>query len=142
MALKLRRNKLLVEVPSVAMGDIAFILIVFFLVCASVQPDSGRHQTIPKSEEKKEKSEQSQNVKVNLTRTGVTINGSPVLGEEFVSRLRDLLVTTRREEDRIVIVKSRKDTPYDHWIHVTGQIETAGGIVTLQLEEERTISVD
>jgi len=45
----LRKNNLLVEPPSSATGDIAFNLIVFFLVCASVQPDSGRHQTLPRA---------------------------------------------------------------------------------------------
>ena len=49
-----RKKKLLVEPPASAMGDISFNLIVFFLVCASVQPDSGRKQTIPKSEKQKE----------------------------------------------------------------------------------------
>ena len=42
---------LLVEAPQSAATDIAFILIIFFLVCASVQPDTGRDQLIPRSEE-------------------------------------------------------------------------------------------
>ena len=48
--MKLRRNKLLAEPPAGASSDIAFILIVFFLVCASVQPEQGRPQEIPKTE--------------------------------------------------------------------------------------------
>ena len=71
-----RRNNLLVEPPSAATGDIAFNLIVFFLVCASVQPDSGRKQSIPKSESKTEKQQQSENIEVSITRTAAAINGS------------------------------------------------------------------
>ena len=48
--MKLKRTKLLVEPPASATSDIAFILIVFFLVCASVEPDKGRAQTLPSSE--------------------------------------------------------------------------------------------
>ena len=44
-------------------------------------------------------------------------------------------------KDKVVIVKSRKDTPYLQWIAVTSRIEDAGGIVTLQLEEEQTVAV-
>ena len=67
--MKLRRNtNLLIEPPAVATGDIAFNLIVFFLVCASTQPDSGRKQSIPKSESKTEKEQQSENIEVALTR--------------------------------------------------------------------------
>ena len=47
-----RKSKVISEPPSAATGDIAFNLIVFFLVCASVQPDSGRKQDIPRSESK------------------------------------------------------------------------------------------
>jgi len=137
--MRLRRNKLLVEPPAMATGDIAFILIVFFLVCASVQPDSGREQAIPKSESKQEKQEQSKNVEVAITRQRVTVNGNPVEPDAFVGRLRGMLEAKDRPEDRIVVVKSRKDVPYEWWIEVTGWIEQAGGIITLQLEEERTV---
>jgi hypothetical protein len=41
----------------------------------------------------------------------------------------------------MVVVKSNKDVPYQHWIHVTGMIEKAGGIVALQIEEDREVIV-
>ncbi|MGE0607873.1 MAG: ExbD/TolR family protein [Pirellulales bacterium] len=136
-----RASKLIVEPPSVATGDIAFNLVVFFLVCASTQPDSGRKQDIPKSESKVEKSQQSENIEVALTRDRVRLNGDPVAQKDFVRRLKEKLRPKTRQEDRIVVVKSGKDTPYDFWIQVTGMIEEAGGIITLQLEEERSVTV-
>lgn len=137
-----RSSNLLIEPPSVATGDIAFNLIVFFLVCASVAPDSGRKQQLPRSEETQQQKEQkSQNVEVALTRTTVAINGDPVRTKDFLPRLRTLLANKRRPEDRVVVVKSRKETPYDFWITITGWIEDAGGTVTIQREEERTITV-
>ena len=53
-----RRTRVLVEPPSHATGDIAFNLIVFFLVCASIQPDSGRPQTLPSAETVEENQQQ------------------------------------------------------------------------------------
>ena len=135
--MKLRRNKLLVEPPAGASSDIAFILIVFFLVCASVQPEQGRPQEIPKSEEKTDKQEQSQNPEVELTRTAVILNGDPVADKTFGPRLAGILDRKERAEDKVVVLKSRKDVPYERWINVTGLIEQAGGVVTLQLEEEQ-----
>lgn len=140
--MKRRRNtNLLIEPPSVATGDIAFNLIIFFLVCASNAPDSGRKQSIPKSESKTEKEQQSENVEVALSRNYnvVQVNGSPVGMPELRSRLGNLLSNKKRAEDRIVIVKSSKDTPYHHWIRVTEQIEAAGGVIALQVEDERTV---
>ncbi len=138
--MKIRRErKLLVEPPATATGDIAFNLIVFFLVCASVQPESGRKQDIPKSEPEKDKTQQSKNIEVQLTRTTAAINGTPVRLENFKARLGSLLKGKTRPQDKIVVVKSKPDTSYLHWIKVTGWIEEVGGVITLQLEEERTV---
>ena len=133
-----RTTSLLVEPPSVATGDIAFNLIVFFLVCASVEPDSGRKQNIPRAEQQKDEKQQSDNLQITLTRTSIIVNNKAVLDAEFPLRMRTLLASKKRDEDRVVLVKSSKDTPYDKWIKVTGQIEDAGGTVTLQMEEELT----
>ena len=140
--MKLKRRKLLVEPPQSAMSDIAFILIVFFLVCASVQPDSGRSQQIPRSEEKDQKTEQSKNIEVKITRDRVFLNGNIVTTEAFFPQIKRKLSEKTTEADRVVVVKSREDTTYAYWIEITALIEKAGGIVTLQLEEEREVNID
>lgn len=143
MLRKLKRtNKFLVEPPAVATGDIAFNLIVFFLVCASIQPDSGHKQTIPRSETQNEKKEnEPQNIEVQLTRTSVLINGATVAIPDLAGQLRSLFSGKTLPEDRIVVVKSQKDTSYRHWIDVTTRIEDAGGVITLQIEEERQVQL-
>src|SRR5690349_17315243 len=98
-----RSTKLLVEPPAVATGDIAFNLIVFFLVCASTAPDRGRKQDIPRSESKQEKQQQSQNLDVALTRTGVTLNGAPVKLGAFPDQLKKELASRTRPEDKVVV---------------------------------------
>lgn len=139
----IRRNSgLLVEPPSAATGDIAFNLIVFFLVCASTQPDSGRKQQLPKSDQSQQQEQKQENVQVELTRQNVLINGEPTLMKDFIKRMKTKLQGKTRPEDKIVVVKSKPDTPYHHWISVTTRIEEAGGIVTLQLEEEKTVTVE
>jgi len=140
--MKLRRqNQLLAEPPSSATGDIAFNLIVFFLVCASVQPDSGRSQSLPNSESTKQQETKNKNIEVQLTRTAVLLNGDQVNIEDFSKKIRSLLSRKVKAEDRIVVVKSKPETPYHHWIAITTAIEDAGGTVTLQIEEERTVNI-
>lgn len=136
--MKLRRNKLLVEPPAGASSDIAFILIVFFLVCASVQPEQGRPQVIPKTEEEPDKQEQDKNTKVKLTRTVAILNDDAVADDTFFPRINALLAPKSKPEDRVVMLKSEKDVSYERWISFMSQIEKAGGIVTLELEEENT----
>jgi biopolymer transport protein ExbD len=133
-----RGRQFLIEPPASATGDIAFNLIIFFLVCASVQPDSGRSQTIPRSEKDKQQ-QQLDNIEVQLTRTVAMINGNVVSDKAFYPVLKKLLDNKIREEDKVVIVKSKTDTPYHYWIKITEFIEQAGGIITIQTEEEQII---
>lgn len=138
--MKLRRNanKMMVEPPSVATGDIAFNLLVFFLVCASSQPHLGRKQDIP-TPDKSQQNQEAKNVEVLLTRTTGAINGKITGPNDFTAGIVRALEGKTEMSDRVVIVKSNKDVPYDHWIRYTGLIEDARAIVTLQLEEEQTV---
>lgn len=140
--MKLKRTKLLVDPPASASSDIAFILIIFFLVCAAVQPESGIAQVLPKTEEKTDKREQSKNLEVSITRSSIVLNGSPLKLPEFAQRLAKDLSEKERDADRIVIVKSAPDTPYLLWIEVSQIIEKAGGILTLELETDHVINVE
>lgn len=136
-------TKLLIEPPTSATGDIAFNLIVFFLVCASTQPDSGRQQDVPRSEENTQQQEEAKNIEVAITSNlnTVLINGDSIRSSQLPAKLQSLMRGKTRPEDRIVIVKSKGDTPYFHWIDITAAIEKSGGLVTIQREEEQTIEI-
>ena len=140
--MKLHRGKMLIDPPASASSDIAFILIIFFLVCAAVQPETGLSQVLPKTETKEDKREQSKNLEVSITPSSIVLNGSPLQLPEFTKRIRAALAEKAREADRIVVVKSAPDTPYPTWMKVSQAIDQAGGILTLELESERTITVE
>jgi biopolymer transport protein ExbD len=138
-----RANKLLAEPASVATGDIAFNLIIFFLVCASTQPDTGRRQDLPRSEQAKQTRQDSKNLELAVTRSlsTVSLNGEPVKMEQLASRLRAALEGKRRPEERIVVLKSKSDVPYEHWINVSAIVQDVGASITIQREEIQTITI-
>ena len=144
--MKIPRNATyMVEPPSVATGDIAFNLLIFFLVCASSQPDSGRRQEIPRSEKEKQETK-SKNVEVSITRQKLSVGEEgtglrDVSMDDFAATLQRLMTGKAKPEDRIVMVKSTKDTPYHRWIEITAMIEQAGGTITLQLSDEKEVVV-
>ena len=82
-----------------------------------------------------------QHVEVQLTRTAIAVNGDFTSPERVAERLRALLAGKTKPEDRIVVVKSRPEVPYHHWIDATSMIEEAGGIITIQREEEREVQI-
>jgi biopolymer transport protein ExbD len=146
----LRRKKAAYEPPAVLLTDLAFNLVIFFVVCASSDPEanrraeSGRRQDIPSSSKDQAKmAEEAKNIEVHLERdtTHVEINGLRTPLERFTEKLTPLLAGKTRPEERMVVVRSNKDVPYQHWIRMTGMIEKAGGVVALQVEEEKEVIV-
>jgi biopolymer transport protein ExbD len=128
--------------PAILLTDIAFNLLIFFVVCASTEPSDGRKQDIPGSKQSSEAAQQSDNhVEIALTRTTASINGDVVPMKDFRTRLKGLLEGKKRPEDRVVVVKSSRDTSYEHWIKITSWIEEEGGVTTLQMEEEQSVQV-
>jgi len=116
--------------------DLAFNLLIFFVVLASnPEEHKGRPQQVPGAS--KDKGDQvGQNVEVKVTRTTVTVNRAEVPIDGLESKFRELLGGRTRPEDKVVLVQSDPDTTYEQWIKVTSRIEKAGGVVTLQLEDE------
>lgn len=140
--MKLKRGSMLIDPPGCSSSDIAFTLIIFFLVCAAVQPETGLPQVLPKTEAKTEKRDQSQNLEVSITPSSIVLNGSPLQLPEFARRIAGELKQKSREADRIVVVKSSPDTPYPTWVKVSQVINQAGGILTLELESRQTVNVE
>ena len=134
-------SKLLVEPAAVATGDIAFNLIVFFLVCASSQPDSGRKQDIPSSQQQANQEQKQEHTEILVTKVGIVMNGAAVRSTDLPGRLETHFKGKPRLEDRVVVIKSRPDTPYQNWIEVTSIVQDAGGSITIQREEEQTVTV-
>lgn len=122
--------------------DLAFNLLIFFVVLSSTEPKKGRPQQVPSANKDKQTIQQkAQNPEVAMTRTSVTVNGTEVPLTKLAADLKGKLVGKARPEDRIVVLRSSRDTPYHYWIQVTGQIEQAGGVITLQLDDEKEVTV-
>ena len=75
-----RSKKMLVEPPAVMLTDLAFNLVIFFVVCASTDPESGRKQEVPSS--RKEESAAAQMAKATAAPKGTraVIRSQPFIG--------------------------------------------------------------
>jgi biopolymer transport protein ExbD len=122
--------------------DLAFNLLIFFVVLASTDPEvRGRPQQTPSSTQDSSTDQKPTNVEVTISRNSVKVNEAEVPIDNLLAKMTELLAGKTKPEDRIVIVKSDGDTPYRQWIKVTGLIEKAGGMITLQIEEEKEVQV-
>jgi biopolymer transport protein ExbD len=128
-----RRNK--VSVPVASMGDIAFLLIIFFMVCSNFAKDN--YQVDLPNAAKLEQLEKS-NVTVGIDAQGVIyFQGKPVDSQgveyavaAFVERkVRELPPGADENTARMVLFRCDQSVSREIYVPVIGAISRGGGIV-------------
>jgi biopolymer transport protein ExbD len=131
--MKIKRKKSQANIPSMAMGDIAFNLLIFFVILARAQDDSHLHWEPAQATEV-----QSSGVaKVSLvidSKNKYYINGQRVGAVQLTSTIKALLGDAPRGE-RIVLLKVHKDAPAMFFEPAIEAISEAGGDMVHILEQ-------
>jgi biopolymer transport protein ExbD len=118
-----RRNKSNPEIPTSSMADIAFLLIVFFLVTTTLNQDKGiGMQLPPPGEEKQIQSKNICNIWVNVAGE-ILVNLEPVA----LGNLRADIERRLAENDKLIIsLKADDQTEYVDFINVLDEIKLSG----------------
>ena len=119
-----RRQKSNPEIPTSSMADIAFLLIVFFLVTTTMNQDKGIGMQLPPAGESKKIQ------KKNICNIWVNESGQILINLEDEVPLSQLRANIQQRlaanEKLIVSLKASEETPYDSFIHVLDEIKLAG----------------
>jgi len=119
-----RRQKSDPEIPTSSMADIAFLLIVFFLVTTTMNQDKGIGMQLPPAGESKKIQ------KKNICNIWVNESGQILINLEDevpLSRLRaNIQQRLAANEKLIVSLKASEETPYESFISVLDEIKLAG----------------
>ena len=109
-------------IPTSSMADIAFLLLIFFLVTTTIDMDKGLGMVLPAEGEEIEIS------KKNILNCLINSTGNVLLGGEGLE-IRDLSKVIRQklvENDKLIIsVKAHKSTSYKDYIAVIDQLKRA-----------------
>ena len=134
-----KKTKVSDEIPSSSMADIAFLLLIFFLVTTVFPKDKGLSMVLPEESETVEVSQK------NILHILIQPNGAVTIkrGEsqqEQTVRASDVEAIWRQDvaqnENLIAGVKTHPDTPYRFMIDVLDALQTAGAErISLQLLE-------
>jgi len=110
------------NIPTSSMADIAFLLLIFFLVTTTIDMDKGLGMVLPAEGEEIEIS------KKNILNCLINSTGNVLLGGEGLE-IRDLSKSVRQklvENDKLIIsVKAHKSTSYKDYIAVIDQLKRA-----------------
>ncbi|MBA7562582.1 hypothetical protein ES708_04235 [subsurface metagenome] len=118
-----RKRAELKQIPSASMADIAFLLLVFFLVTTTISMDKGLGLVLPAIGELLEVNPK------NITNLLIDPTGRVLLDEELVplNQLRGKVRTMLNQNSRLIVsVKTAPQTKHQHYIDVIDQLKQAG----------------
>ena len=133
--MKIKRRASQAEVPSMAMGDIAFNLLIFFVILARAQDDSHLHWE-PATATEITASATAKVVVLIDSDNRFYVNGQQV-GETQLASEIDALLGDAPAGDRTVMLKAHKDAQAMYFEPVIEAISEKGGDLVHVLEQKQ-----
>ncbi len=122
------------EIPLASLADIAFLLLIFFLVTTTIDVDRGIGLTLPaKGEETEVRSKNITNLLINA-QGEVAIDGEPVAMSDVSQRIREMIV---QNPQLIISVKTDRLTKYETYIQALDELKLANATRISIAEPER-----
>jgi biopolymer transport protein ExbD len=130
-----RRRQTPPHLPFIALADIAWQIIIFFLVASTFRHNFAMTVAMPTATGDPSRIAAKQ-IKIEAGETTLTLNGAPTKLETLEFDLGTLLSEARGEEDRAVAVFAKDDLSFQRNSEILYAIQRAGGIVVIA-EEHR-----
>ena len=126
-----RKKRRSVPIPTASMGDIAFLLIIFFLVCSEVSKDRSDLEVTPPVSEHVRKNKAPVAARVTIDKTGtIYFDGDRIDNAKDVEwGVRSLLTRTVSDDQRHVQFNCDATLPKESFEPVLQAIAAAGGII-------------
>ena len=118
------------EIPTGSFSDIAFLLIIYFLVATTLVKVKSITSDLPSGE----KSSQTQSDKtptIQLRGGQIMFNDKKMDLAELNKRLAALDLAEQEGQKRVILLESAKDTPYQNYFQALAAISANGGVVAL-----------
>jgi biopolymer transport protein ExbD len=123
------------EIPTDSFSDIAFLLIIYFLVATTLVKVKSVTADLPAGE----KSTQAQSDKtpiINLRGAEVFFNDKKTSMKELNERLAALELAEQQAEKRVIMLESAQGTPYENYFQALAAISAHDGVVAI-VENEK-----
>ena len=123
------------DIPTDSFSDIAFLLIIYFLVATTLIKVKSVTADLPAGE----KSTQAQSDKtpiINLRGAEVFFNDKKTSIAELNERLAALELAKQEGEKRVIMLESAQGTPYENYFQALAAISAHDGVVAI-VENEK-----
>jgi biopolymer transport protein ExbD len=123
-----RKSKAASEIPTASMADIAFLLLIFFMVSTTFRREQPRHLTFPRAEATQRIDERRR----NILHLWIEPDGSVYINDARIplDQVGDYVLPLYRESDRRLMISLRgdRDVPYRYINSVTEELRSANAV--------------
>jgi biopolymer transport protein ExbD len=133
---KLEREKEDPTVPTDSVADIAYLMIIFFILTTSIEKLSGFNADIPSAQQQQQQPHDAEKTPtLKLHPGGMSFNDQPIDLPGFRKALQEMKFDKRPEDKRVVVLDAAKGVDYQAYYEAMAAISAAGGIVGIMTEE-------
>ena len=118
------------EIPTGSFSDIAFLLIIYFLVATSLVKVKTITADLP-SGQKQTQAQSEKTPIVNLRGAEIFFNDKSVSLAELSDRLAALDLSQQEDSKRVVMLESTRMTTYESYFQALATISANGGVVAI-----------
>jgi biopolymer transport protein ExbD len=123
-----RKSKAASEIPTASMADIAFLLLIFFMVSTTFRREQPRHLAFPTAE----KTQKMDEKRKNILHLWIEPNGDVYINDARVpmEQVGEVVLPLYRASERALLVSIRgdRDVPYRFVNSVTEELRSANAV--------------
>lgn len=124
------------EIPTGSFSDIAFLLIIYFLVATTLIKVKGISADMPAGEKSAETQQPDKTPIVNLRGNEIFINDKKVDITGLNDRLAALDLFNKEPDQRVIMLESAGGTLYGNYFQAMASISANGGVIALVKPED------
>jgi biopolymer transport protein ExbD len=121
------------EIPVTSFSDIAFLLIIFFLLATTLVKTQGFTTDFPSGQKSEKPQEKTANIALRDGR--IALNDKELDVAQLRAGLKALRLETRTGDARVVLLEATGKVEYQTYFEVMAAITEAGGTICIVREE-------
>lgn len=125
------------EIPTGSFSDIAFLLIIYFLVATTLVKVKSITADLPTGEKQSDAAVDKTPI-VNLRGSKIFFSDKEVSIDNLNARLAALKLSEQTPDKRVIMLESTKMTSYESYFQALAAISSNGGVVAIVEEEEES----
>ena len=122
-----------IEIPVSSFADVAFLLIIFFILVTTLQKTMGVLTDLPTGQKSEQKPEKTPTIKLHGGKT--FLNDDEVAPPNLRARLEEMKLHDKAGEDKVILLEATGKVPYQQYFEVMTAVAKAGGVLAIVREE-------